>query len=156
MSVKTDVNGKYENEAIVGFDSYEEAEQYEKENEGFEVVLLYKRDGDRDWTNKGYTLNGIKVDVNDFDVDCHALTDDDIDGFYTENVLPVLEGFDNIEEAESFITNMKKVYEELQKIDESQIVIMCRGEYYDTMYKEVTDYSYDVHHYMVGVAKKRY
>lgn len=154
-SVKTNVNCDYENEAFVGFESYEEAEKFEKENEGYEVVLLYKRDGDHYWTNKGYTLNGIKVDVNDFDVDCHAYTVDDLDDFYKEEVLPVLECADSIEEAERIVSNMKVVYEELQKIDDEQIVIICRGEHYDTMNKVVCDYNYDVHHYMVGVAKKK-
>lgn len=150
-TIETFTNKTYENEVVVGFEYFEDAILYAKENEGTEVVLLYKRDGDRCWTNKGYTLEGIEVKVEDFGSDYHAYTDEDLDDFFNEEVHPALEN-SSMEEAEECFANFKEVYEHLLTIDETQYVIVCGNKYYDTMDKIVCSYNYDVHSYMIGVA----
>lgn len=135
--------------AVIGFDTFEEAESYAAEN-NMEVQMFYRRDGWQLWERKGAAYEAIKVKVEDFGDDCHALTEQDQEDFYEEWVKPALDNCVSIDDVKQVIQDLEEVENKLLLIDETQVVIIRGNKYEETLDKFVMEYTYDVHNYAIG------
>lgn len=136
--------------AIIGFDSWEQAEKFANEF-GLSLVMLHKRDGWQMYERRTSVYEPLKNSAADYGDDYSQYSSDDYADFFENDVQPFLSDFDNFDDLQDFLDKSKKVYEELSSIDENQLVITCQGEYYDTIAKESMEWSHDTHHYIIGV-----
>lgn len=135
--------------AVIGFETFEEAEAYAADNE-MEVQMFYRRDGWQLWERKGAVYEAIKVRVEDFGDDYQALTEQDQEDFYEEWVKPAIDDCDSIDELKKVITDLEEIQDKLLLIDETQLVLVRGNQYEQTLDKFVMEYTYDVHHYVIG------
>jgi len=63
----------------------------------------------------------------------------------------MLGDFDNFEDLQKFIDNSKEIYDELQSIDETQLVITYMGRYYETIDRKMMQWSNDSKTWVIGV-----
>lgn len=129
--------------AIIGFDNFEQAEKIAEEN-NLSIEIFTKYDG---WNfyyrtnDKAFEPFLINADYygdnfNDFSVV-------DIEDFYDYEVRPFLADMEDFDSLTSFIDRQKKIFEELQSIDENELVITNEGSYYETIQKRQMVFSYD-------------
>ena len=127
--------------AIIGFETFEEAEKIAKEY-GLRITTLFKRDG---WNlyerNNNNTWEPLKITASDYGDDYTQYSVDDLDDFFANNVAPFLADFDDFDTAQSFLDEHRKIYDELLTIDDTQLVITCQGCYHETIDKELMSWS---------------
>ena len=137
--------------AIIGFETFEEAEKLAKEY-GLVIRTFFKRDG---WQlyerNSSTTYEPLEIGCDDYGDDYHQYTADDCEDFFEEQVKPMLGDFDNFEDLQKFIDNSKEIYDELQSIDETQLVITYMGRYYETIDRKMMQWSNDSKTWVIGV-----
>ena len=57
---------------------------------------------------------------------------------------PFVSDFNDFASLRSFLDNKEKIYDEIE-------VITLDGKYYETIKKTTMEYSYDTHHYAIGL-----
>ena len=137
--------------AIIGFETFEEAEKFAEER-GLVIRTFFKREG---WQlyqrNANTTWGPLEIGCDDYGDDYHQYTADDREDFYEEQVKPMLGDFDNFEDLQQFIEDRKEVFDELQSIDETQLVITYMGRYYETIDRKMMQWSNDSKTWVIGV-----
>lgn len=137
--------------AIIGFNTFAEAEAIAQEH-GLCITTFFKRDGWHFYQRNGDTTDEpLKITSYDYGDDYSHYDSDDVENFFEEQVSPMLGDFDNFDELQNFIDEHKKIYEELQSIDENQLVITCMGGYYETIDKKSMSWSHDGKTWVIGV-----
>lgn len=137
--------------AVIGFETFEEAEKIAKEH-GLRITTFFKRAGWQLYQRNGdTTYEPLKITSRDYGDDYSQYTSDDVEDFFEEQVAPFLGEFDNFEDLQSFIDGRKKIYEELQSIDETQLVIEYMGHHYETIDKKLMEWSNDGKTWVIGV-----
>lgn len=136
--------------AIIGFESFEQVQEIAREY-NLDIISLHKRDGWNMYERMDYALEPLKPTEDWYGDGFNLFTSDDRDEFFENEVQPFAGDFDNFDSLESFIEDRKQVFEELQTIDDTQIVVTCNGRYYDTINKECMIWSYDTHTYAIGL-----
>ena len=140
--------------AIIGFNTFAEAEAIAQEH-GLCITTFFKRDGWHFYQRDGNTTyEPLKITSYDYGDDYSHYDYDDVEYFFEENVAPMLGDFDNFEDLQKFIDEHKRIYEELQSIDETQLVITCMGRYYETIDKKLMSWSHDSKTWVIGVMEK--
>ena len=137
--------------AIIGFQSFEEAEKLAKEH-NLCIRTFFKRAG---WQlyerNINTTWEPLEIGCSDYGDNYNQYTVDDLENFFEEQVSPMLGDFDNFEDLQTFINNSKEVYEKLQSIDETQIVIAYLDRYYETIDRKLMSWSNDGKTWVIGI-----
>lgn len=140
--------------AIIGFDTFEEAEAVAQEN-GLRITTFFKRDG---WhlyeRNNNTAWEPLKITSYDYGDDYNHYDSDDVENFFEEYVAPMLGEFDNFDDLQNFIDEYKRIYEELLSIDETQLVITCMGRYHETIDKKSMSWSNDSKTWVIGVMEE--
>ena len=143
--------------AIIGFDDFEQAEKLAEEYH-LDIEIFTKRDGWQLWSRdnnhaydafdrsaEDYGENYLQFEANmsqdDFLQQVGAA--DFIDGLADEE-----DGLDIIEE---YITDLRKLYDEIAIADDDEIVIADGDVYVETIKKRTMQYSYDTKHYVIGL-----
>lgn len=153
IETTTDLGGYPRNlkNAIIGFSTYEEAESLANEY-GLRVTTFEKRDGWQLWVrNNGITYGALEITSDDYGDDYYNYYATDKDSFYREEVEPRLENYDDEEERESFLEDMREIYKAIEAIDDTQVVITCDGRYYETIDAKSMSWSHDTKNYEIGV-----
>lgn len=137
--------------AIIGFDTFEEAEELAKEH-NLDIEIFTKRDGWNLWYRTGTTAyNSLERSAEDYGDDYHQYTKADLADFYQNEVQPFIGEFNDFEDLRSFLDKTEKIKDEIEDAEEDEIVITYCGEYYETIKKETMAYEYDTHHYAIGL-----
>lgn len=136
--------------AVVGFESIDDARDLAKKYD-LDIIYLHKKDGWCMYERIDYATEPIKPKVDWYGDDFNFFTEDDRDDFFDDEVAPFLGDFSDFDSAQKFMDNQKEVYEELQTIDDTQIVVTCQGRYYETIDKECMKWSFDTHTFVIGL-----
>ena len=137
--------------AIIGFDTFEQAEELAKEN-GLSIEIFQKRDGWDLWYRTGCTAyEPFRRSAEDFGDDYSEFSKDDLEDFYENEVQPMVSDFENLDALRSFLDQKEKIQDEIADAEDDEIVITCSGEYYDTIKERTMAYSYDSHSYAIGL-----
>jgi hypothetical protein len=136
--------------AIIGLESIEQARELARKYD-LDIIHLHKRDGWNMYERMGYAIEPLQPRVGWYGDDFNFFTEDDRDDFFENEVQSFIGNFENFESLQSYIDSQKEVYEELQTIDDTQIVVTCQGKYYETIDKECMVWSYDTHTYVIGL-----
>lgn len=137
--------------AIIGFDTFEEAEKIAKEN-NLSIEIFTKRDG---W--QLYYRTGTRADepfyisASNYGDNYSEFSTYDIDNFYEEEVKPLLSDFNDFDSLSSFIEMKKEILEKLEMIDDNEIVITNEGRYYDTIQRTSMSFCFDTRIKVIGL-----
>lgn len=142
--------------AIIGFDTFEEAEKLAKEN-GLSIEIFQKREGWDLWYRTGSTAyEPFRRSAEDFSDDYSEFCKDDLVDFYENEVQPMVSDFESFDALRSFLDQKEKIQDEIEDAEDDEIVITCSGEYYDTIKERTMEYSYDSHSYAIGLIDRNY
>lgn len=139
--------------AIVGFDCFENAEDFAEQVNG-EVVLLSRRDGHQLWTNKGRAYEGIEsakfIDEDRYEVFESEL---DFEEWCCEEIDSQMRGGFNLFDLKDKINQMCDTYDDIRTKGRDEIAIVDIKDYTcDTTDKYVCFiYDGDVTRYMIAV-----
>lgn len=114
--------------AIVGFGTFEEAPKLANEY-GLRITTFFMRDGWQLWVrNSNTTYHPLHNTSSDYGDDYNHHYCSDRIRFFEEKVKPCLDNFESLNELEAFIRDKRKLYDKLDDIDDSQIVISYQGD----------------------------
>ena len=137
---------------IIGFSSFDEAKEFANKYNLW-LCTFHKKAGWQMYEREGQPYEPLKVTSSDYGDDYSHYDSEDAEVFFEEYVSPMLGEFDNFDDLQAFIDEHKIIYEELQSIDETQLVITCMGRYYETIDKESMSWSHDSNEWVIGVTK---
>lgn len=137
--------------AIIGFDTFEQAEKLAKET-GLSIEAFKKCDGWDLWHRTGCQMGDPFLrSAEDYGDDYSEFSKKDLEGFYENNVQPMVSDFEDFDSLRSFLNMEEKIKDEIEEAEDDEIVITCCGEYYSTIKKRTMSYTYDTHHYAIGL-----
>ena len=117
--------------AIIGFETFEEAEKIADEN-NLSIEIFTKRDGWQLYYRTGNSAHEpFKNSADNYGDDYHGFTTEDIDTFYEEEVKPI--------------------FEKLELLDEDEMIITCEGRYYETIPKASMSFYFDTKTTVIGL-----
>lgn len=137
--------------AIIGFDSFEQAEKLANEN-NLQIEFFKKRDGwQLYWRTGNSAYEPIEISADDFGDNYSSFSKSDLDDYYENEIKPFLNGFENIKDLEKFIKTQKEIIEKIEDTDDDEIVITGYRQYYDTFKKYSMSFSFDTHTTVIGL-----
>lgn len=137
--------------AIIGFDTYEQAEELAKEYD-LSIEIFTKRDGWKFWYRTGHEAwEPFQRSAEDYGDDYHQYTKADLEDFYENEVQPFVEEYDDFTSLRDFLDNMEDVKERIEDAEDDEIVITCGSDYRETIKATTMAYEYDTHHYAIGL-----
>lgn len=140
--------------AIIGFDTFEQAEKLAKET-GLSIEAFKKCDGWDLWNRTGCQMGDPFLrTADDFGDDYLGYTKDDLDCFYENEVQPFVSDFDDFDSLRCFLDKMEKIKDEIENAEDDELVLACFGEYYSTIKKRTMSYTYDTNHYAIGLIER--
>lgn len=140
--------------AIIGFDTFEEAEKIARENH-LSIEIFTKRDGWQLYYRTGNSaFEPFRNSASDYGDDYDEFSSEDIDGFYENEVKSFVEDFDDFDSLSSFIDTKKRVFEELGMIDDDEIVITYEGRYCETIKKTSMRFYHDTKTKVIGLIER--
>lgn len=145
-------NGYPENlaTALVGFNSFEDAEKFAKEH-GLDTWLLHKRDGWELWNRVHSVYEPMSITCEDYGDNYNLYMPSSLENYFEDEIKPCLENFDNIEDMRNFLDNQEEIMDELEQCDEDEAVITYCGSFYETIKLHPMEWEHDTHNYIIGV-----
>lgn len=141
--------------AIIGFDSFEQADELAKKN-GLSIEIFTKRDGWNLWYRTGdKAWEPFERSAEEYGDDYREFSEEDLEGFYENEVQPFVSDFADFASLRSFLDNKEKIYDKIEEADDDELVITSEGNYYDTIKKITMEYEYDTHHYAIGLIDRK-
>lgn len=137
--------------AIIGFDTFEEAESL-AERHDLKITKFFKKEGWQLWCRDGSRcFHPLRIRSEDYGDDYrhHHCSDDRT--FFEDEVKPCLDNFDDLDSLEKFLRDKRKLLEEIESIDDSQLVISYMGRYCETIDMESMEWRHDGRTYTIGV-----
>lgn len=141
-------------DALVGFDTFEQAEALAKEH-GLDIMLLHKRDGWQLWHRKANAYEPMTITSADYGDDYSDLQCMSEEDFYDEEVAPMLDAFSTLAELKAFIESKEEIWDEMSTMDETELMILHDGKYYEKIEKNPMSWSFDTHNYEIGLVMLR-
>lgn len=137
--------------AVSGFESFEDAEDFAKQVRG-EVVDLCKRDGHQFWSNCGRVWQEWKLTAEDYGDDYECVTDwEDWWEDEKEILSETMKELETPDDLTILTDRVWKIYNEINNLGDNEQILLCRGEYYDTIPIKTTRYHIDVYERMIAV-----
>lgn len=140
--------------ALIGLDSYEQAESIAKEYD-MQIELLYKKDGWNFWSRRGEALSPLHNGAEDYGDDYSQFSSMTEREFMTMEVNPLLENeFDSIDDLEEFVGDKRELFEEIEALEKGEIVIAHLGKYVETIDEISMSFSHDSQFWTIGLIDK--
>lgn len=136
--------------ALIGFETFAEAEEIAKQYGG-EIIKFHRKDGYCYWDLLGWTNEPIKPLGDMYGDDYGTIFKMGEGGFYYDEIAPRLDDFNYLDELSSFIEGKKRLWQEIESMDDDEVIITYYGDYYDTLPQETMEWSHDTHKYVIGV-----
>lgn len=158
IETTSEINGYPSNikAAIIGFDTFEQAEEIAEKTK-LSIELFAKRDGWELWHRTGNAVyEAMRNSSEDYGGNYSHIEKMTEQEFITSEILQMLEGLEKTDNCtfdflENLICEKKKLFEEVENMEEDEIVITCQGDYYETIKKESMYWSHDTKHFAIGL-----
>lgn len=140
--------------AMVGFESYRDAEAIAETYDG-DVVLLHKRDGWNMWEKRGELREAVTLSLEDVDYEFGVEftprdSNDDIERTFDE----LVDGLEE-EDAATMRIRLSLLKNDIHSLNEDEVIFAkisdCGELVWETFDKHPIQWSYDTHNYQVGV-----
>lgn len=137
--------------AIIGFSTFNEAKAL-AEKHNLRITTFYKKDGWQFYTRNGDTTwSPLHITASDYGDDYSRFETSDRRYFFENEVKPFLEDMESFDDLRKFVSQKEKIFEKLENIDDGQFVITYRGAYYETIDRELMEWSNDSQTWVIGV-----
>lgn len=137
--------------AIIGFDTFEQAEELAKEN-GLSIEAFKKSNGWDLWYRTGCQMGtSFLRSADDCGDDYRGYTKEDLEDFYLNEVQPMVSDFEDFDSLRCFLDKKEKIKDEIEDAEDDELVLTCCGEYYATIKARTMSYYYDAHSYAIGL-----
>ena len=137
--------------AITGFPNFSEAEKL-AEKYGLRITTFWKKAGWQLYVrDRNTTFEPMRISAENYGDDYMAFDSSSVESFYEDEVKPLLDDINSLEDLEKFVSARKELLDEIKSIDETQLVIACHGHYYETVDRETMEWSFDSKTYVIGV-----
>lgn len=142
--------------AIIGFDTFEDAEKAQSEIGGH-IEHLESRDGwdlwyrTSNWANEAYKINGETFG------DCYDVYSAEEKEFYKEQEMEYINELrasgdeDEAERADKLEVELKDMLDAFDELGENEGLVLLDNSYYGTTPLETMSYCFDTHHYAIGL-----
>lgn len=137
--------------AVIGFKTFEEAQEVARESGG-EVVDLSRRDGWLFWKNNGRVWKEWEMQAEDYGDDYECVIDwkDWWEG-EREILSETMKEMETPDDLTLMTDRVWKIYNEINNLGDNEQVLLCRGEYYDTIPVKTLRYHIDVWSHEIAV-----
>ena len=137
--------------AVIGFETFEEAQEVAREAGG-EVVDLSRRDGWQFWKNNGRVWKEWEMNAEDYGDDYECVTDwKDWWEDEREIMSEIMKEMETPDDLTLLTDRVWKIYNEINNLGDNEQVLLCRGEYYDTIPMKTLRYHIDVWSHEIAV-----
>lgn len=137
--------------AIIGFGTFDEAKAL-ADKHNLRVTTFYKKAGWQFYErNSSTTWHPLHITASDYGDDYSQLETSDSRDFFENEVKPFLDDMDSFDDLKTFIGHKEKLFEKLDEIDDGQIVITYCGDYYETINRELMEWSNDSQTWVIGL-----
>jgi len=157
IETTTGTNGYPQNicGAIIGFGTFEEAEKLARTH-GLTIRTFFKRNGwDLYQRNNNTTYRALHITASDYGDDYSQFETSDRRHFFENEVKPFLDDMESLDDLRKFINQKEKIFEKLEDIDDGQIVITYCGNYYETIDRELMEWSDDSKTWVIGIMEDK-
>ena len=139
--------------AVIGFDTYEEAEAYAEEHD-MSIESFFQKDGWSLWARDGYPLHAFQLHASDFSDDYRQYNWCDAERFMEEAMeeLAELKEYDDWteEQVEDYLEKARKVRDEISKLKEGQFACVYDNYVFAVYECETMQYYHDGTTYAIG------
>lgn len=136
--------------AVVGFENFEDAENFVKENGG-EIIELKLKAGQRLWSRGGRAFESFNMH-NVYDNDpCYEMYFCGDEERFTDNIKEQIAELNDFALIQSFIEEKAEIWEQFSMLGEEEFILVKDGIFEDVIEKERMDYEYDSTYYAIGV-----
>lgn len=137
--------------AVIGFETLEEAQEVARESGG-EVVDLSRRDGWQFWKNNGRVWKEWEMQAEDYGDDYECVTDwKDWWEDEREILSETMKEMETPDDLTLLTDRVWKIYNEINNLGDNEQVLLCCGEYYDTIPVKTLRYHIDVWSHEIAV-----
>ena len=153
IEITTGINGypSHLHKAYIGFETFEQAEEFAKKNDGV-VVALRKRDGWQFWESEGRVYEPFHVDGDTYGDDYSSETSQENWEIACRDLLSaMISDGASLEDISNAVKDMIAVSEKIDRLDDNEAVLLYQGKYYDTVRTRTMSYSEDVWCHQIGV-----
>ena len=153
IEITTGINGypSHLHKAYIGFETFDQAEEFAKQNNGV-VVALRKRDGWQFWESEGRVFEPFHVDGDTYGDDYSTeTTQEHWEDTCRELLSAMICDGASLEDISNAVRNMVAVSEKINLLDDNEALLLCHGEYCDTIKTRTMSYSEDVWSHQIGV-----
>lgn len=150
IEITTGRNGypSHLHKGFIGFKSIDEALNFAEANNG-NVVLLHRRDGWDFWESLGRTYEPIRPEADNYGCGCviYRSAED-----YQREIDYTVQCLTEDEASEEDIADyMQEAQNILKEFSDGHGVVICCGQYCETIELETMAHSFDTHNYAIGV-----
>ncbi|MCR5065120.1 MAG: hypothetical protein K6A67_05050 [Bacteroidales bacterium] len=130
--------------AITGFEDYEQAEKFAKEN-GLQLIWLKKRDGQQLWTREGdYRGDPITVCSERFGDNAEVFDSvEELDDDRRETLKAFIDDEVPVETISKFVATWKEAHDELEGAGDGSVAVLIDGQLEGIYPKHPTEFSWD-------------
>ena len=153
IEITTGINGypSHLHKAHIGFDTFDQAEDFAKQNNGV-VVALRKRDGWQFWESEGRVFEPFRVDSDTYGDDYSTETSrEHWEDTCRDLLSAMISDGTSLEDMSRIVKDMIAVSERIDHLDENEAVLLYHGEYCDTIKTHTMSYNEDVWSHQIGV-----
>lgn len=136
--------------AYIGFNSYEEAEEFQNQFENSEICLFHKKDGWHFWENTGKMHRPLtyKNYLSDLGDNYNIYNEDQ----ELERLKEMLSYCDDTNQMQTLIDNYNELLKKIKyDSDKDNIIILYENRFYDEVPENMMGYYHDTHSYSIGV-----
>ena len=140
---------------IIGFEYFQDAEKL-AEKYGLSIEFFLKKDGWQLWertNNQAHEpMKNSSEDYGDNYSEHFKMTESEfIKNEVAETLKSIIDDGADFDTIDEFISDRRKLYEEIEKMEEDEIIITCQGEYYDTIKRQSMYFAHDTKHITIGL-----
>ena len=153
IKTTTDKNGypKDLQNALVGFDTFEEAQDVAEEY-GLRITTFIRKAGhELYYRNNNTTYEPLHIRAEDYGDDYKVFGINHHKNYYKNEVRPYLSDFDNIDDLMDFVSAQEDIISALDDISRNELVIVRDGEYYETIERKTMRWDNEEELVVIGV-----
>lgn len=136
--------------AVIGFEDFEDAENFAKENGG-EIIELKRKAGQQLWSRGSRAFEPFYMSkIYDNDPNCEMYFCGDEEKF-TDDVKEKIAEMNDFALIQSFVEDSTEIWDEFCTLSENEFILVKDGKFEDVIEEERMDYEYDSTYYRIGV-----
>lgn len=136
--------------AVIGFEDFEDAEHFAKENGG-EIIKLRRKAGQQLWSRGSRAFEPFYMSKVYDDDPCYEMYFCGDEERFTDNVKGQIAEMNDFALIQSFVEEKAEIWDEFCTLGENEFILVKDGKLEGVIEEERMDYEYDSTYYRIGV-----